>query len=51
MQTVVATDSIVGDLNYTLLKASENKLLDFFIDHVEIVNKQTHILGSLIYHV
>ena len=27
---------------------SENKFLDFFTDHVYIVNKQLHISGSLI---
>ena len=28
-------------------KESENKLLDIFTDHVQMVNKLTHISGSL----
>ena len=30
---------------------SKNKLLDVFTDHIEMVNKPTHISGSLIDHV
>ena len=33
------------------LKLSQNKFLDIFADHVQIVNKPTHISGSLIDHV
>ena len=44
-------DIIAGDLNYDLLKVIENKLLDIFTDHVQMVNKTTHISGSLIDHV
>ena len=29
----------------------KNKLLDVFTDHIEMVNKPTHISGSLIDHV
>ena len=29
----------------------ENKFLDIFIDHFQMVNKPTHILGSSIDHV
>ena len=42
---------IAGDFNYDLLKVSENKLLDVFTDHVQMVNKPTHLSGSLIDHV
>ena len=44
-------DIIAGDLNYDLLKVIENKLLYIFTDHVQMVNKTTHISGSLIDHV
>lgn len=30
---------------------SENKLFDIFTDHVQMVNKSTHISGRLIDHV
>ena len=42
---------IAGDFNYDLLKVSQNKFLDVFTDHVQMVNKPTHISGSLIDHV
>ena len=32
------------------MKVSENKFLDIFTDHVQMVNKPTHISGSLIDH-
>ena len=32
-------DIIAGDFIYNLLKVTENKLLDIFTDHVQIVNK------------
>ena len=54
MQYLLAANSIdiiAGDFNYDLLKVIENKLLDIFTDHVQMVNKPTHISGSLIYHV
>ena len=43
-------DILGGDFNYDLLKVTENKLSDIFGDHVQIVNKATHIPGSLIDH-
>ena len=42
-------DIIAGDFNYDLLKVSGNKLLDIFTDHVQVVNKPTHISGSCLY--
>ena len=54
LQYLLATHSIyiiVGDFNYDLLKMSQNKFLDIFTDHVQMVNKPTHIYGSLIHHV
>ena len=45
-------DIIVEDFSNDLLKAAENKFLDFFIDHVQIVNKPKHIWttdGSCLY--
>ena len=53
LQYLLAThsiDIIAGDFNYDLLKVSQNKLLDIFTDHVQMVNKPTHISGSLIDH-
>ena len=44
-------DTLAGDFNYVFLKVTENKLLDIFTDHVRIVNKTTHLAGSLIDHV
>ena len=34
-----------------IFQVSKNKLLDVFTDHIEMVNKPTHISGSLIDHV
>ena len=54
LQYLLATHSIhitAGDFNYDILKVSQNKFLDIFTDHVQMVNKPTHISGSLIYHV
>ena len=54
LQYLLATNSIdiiAGDFNYDLLKVSQNKFLDIFTDHVQMVNKPTHISGSLIDHV
>ena len=51
MQYLLAANivDITGrDFNYDLLKVTENKLWDIFGDHVQIVNKATHISGSLI---
>ena len=45
-----SVDIIGGDFNYDLLKVTENKLPDIFEDRVQIVNKATHISGSLIDH-
>ena len=44
-------DIIAGNFNYDLLKVSQNKFLDVFTDHVQMVNKPTHISGSLMDHV
>ena len=44
-------DIIAGDFNYDLLKMSQNKFLDIFTDHVQIVNKSITISRSLIDHV
>ena len=44
-------DIIAGDFNYDLLKVIQNKLLDIFTDHAQMVNKPTQIYGSLIDHV
>ena len=54
LQYLLATHSIdilAGDSNYDLSKVSQNKFLDIFTDHVQMVNKPTHISGSLIGHV
>ena len=53
LQYLLATNSIdfiAGDFNYDLLRVSQNKLLDNFTDHVQLVNKPTLIAGSLIDH-
>ena len=39
------------DFNYDLFKVSQNKFLDIFTDHVQMVNKPTHMSGTLIDHV
>ena len=49
--TTYSIDIIAGDFNYDLLKVFESKLLDIFRGHVQMVNKPTHISGSLIDHV
>ena len=54
MQYLLATksiDNIAGAFNYHLLKLLSNKFLDIFTAHFEMVNKLTHISGSLIDHV
>ena len=54
LQYLVASysiDIIAGDFNYDILKVPENKLLDIFTDHVQMVNKPTLISRSLIDHV
>ena len=54
MQILLATNSIeiiARNLNYDLLKVSQNGCLDIFTDRVQTVNKPTHISGSLIEHV
>ena len=51
LQATNSIDIIAGDFIYNLLKVTENKLLDIFTDHVQIVNKWTHISGSRIDHV
>ena len=54
LQYLLAThsiDIIAGDFNNDLLKVSQNNFLDIFTDNVQMVNKPTHISGSLINHV
>ena len=54
LQYLVATysiDIIAGGFNYDLLKVLENKLLDIFTDHLQMVNKPTHISASLTGHI
>ena len=54
LQYLLAThfiDIIAGEFNYDPLKVSQNKFLDIFTDHAQMVNKETHISGSLIDHV
>ena len=55
LQYLLATNSIdivAGDFNFDFLKMSENNLfLNHFAEHIEIVNKPTHISGSLTDHV
>ena len=54
LQYLIATYSIditIGDFSYDLLKLLENKLLDIFTNHLQMVNKPTQISGSLINHV
>ena len=53
MQYLLAANSIdviAGYVNYDLLKATKNRFLDIFTDLVQIVNKPTHISGSLLDH-
>ena len=49
--TPYSIDIITGDFNYYLLIGLENKLLHIFTDHVQMVNKSTHISRPLIDHV
>ena len=55
LQYLLATNSvdiIAGDVNFDLLKMLENNLLlNHFTEHVQIVNKPTHISATLIDHV
>ena len=55
LQYLLATNSVdivVGDVNFDLLKMLENNLLlNHFTEHVQIVNKPTHISATLIDHV
>ena len=54
MQYLVATYFIyiiAEDFSYDLLQVSENKVLDIFTDHVQMINKLTHKSGSLIDHI
>ena len=46
LQYLLATNSIsiiAGDFNYDLLRVSQNHFLDIFTDHVQMVNKPTHL--------
>ena len=49
--TTNSIDIITEDLNYDLLKVWQNKFLDIFTDHLQIVNKPRHVSGSLVDHV
>ena len=54
LQYLLATNSIyiiAGDFNYDILNVPQNDFLVFFTDHALMVNKPTHISGSLIDHV
>ena len=51
LQYLLATNSIdiiVGHFNYDLSKMLQNKFLDIFADHVQMVNVSKHISRSLI---
>ena len=53
-QYLLATNSIdiiAGDFKYDLLKVSQNKCLDIFTDHVQMVNKPILISWCFIDHV
>ena len=46
LQYLLVTHSIdimAVDFNYDLLKNLQNKFLDIFTDHVQMVNKPTHL--------
>ena len=55
LQYLLATNSVdivAGDVNFDLLKMLENNLLlNHFTEHVQIVNKPTHISATLINYV
>ena len=51
LQYLLVTLDIAEDLAYDLLKMSENKRLDIFTDHVQMVNKPTHVSRFLINYV
>ena len=54
LQYLLATNSVditAGDFTYDLLKVLQKNVLDIFTDHIQIVNKPTHLSGSLIDHV
>ena len=51
LQATNSIDIIAGDFNYDLLKVPQNKFLDISTNHVQMVNKPTHISGSLTDHV
>ena len=54
LQYLLATNSVditAGEFKYYLLIMSQNKSLDIFADHAQILHKPTHISGSLIDHV
>ena len=53
LQYLLATnyiDIIAVDFYYDLLKVSQNKFLDIFTHHVQMVNKTTHTSGYFIHH-
>ena len=54
LQYLLATNSIdiiAGDFHLDLLKVSQNKFFLNLAHHVQMVNKPTHLSGSLIDHV
>ena len=54
LQYLLATyylDTIAGNFNYGLLKVLQDKFLDIFTNHVQMINKPTYISRSLIDHV
>ena len=52
LQATNSVDIVAVDFNFDLLKVPENNLLlNHFTEHIEIVNKATHMSGSLIDHV
>ena len=52
LQYLVATysiDIIAGDFNFDILKMLENKLLDIFTDHVQMVNVLVTLIQLVVY--
>lgn len=47
---VNSVDIIAVDFSYDILKVTENKISYIFTDHVQTINKPTHISGLLIDH-
>ena len=47
LPTSNSIDIIALDFSYNRLKMSQNKLLDIFTNHIQLINRSTHISGSL----